>query len=308
MSIDPNNLSQTAVLTFSEEFDGNALDLSRWNTAYPWSAANGGTNTANAEEQWYVRADYAPTAGLGVYEVRNGVLEINAMPTPRDHQKNVDGYDYVSGMINTHGTFSQTYGYFEMRADIPEGQGLWPAFWLLQDDLTWPPELDVMEVIGSSPDDVITSVHFEDGGNKLLNKVTTIPGVSDGMATFGMDWQPDEIVWYVDGVEVFRAATPEDMHDPMYLLANLAVGGTWPGSPTAESIPATLSIDYIRAYAERPEGTTPPAPVEPVVEEEEPVVAETPAPAPVEPVEEEEPVVAETPVQVDRMSDWLDRL
>lgn len=299
MSINPNNLSETATLTFSEEFNGNALDGAVWNTAYPWSAANGGSNTANQEEQWYINADYGPTAGLGTYVVRNGQLEINAQPTPQAYREHVNGYDYTSGMINTHGTFEQTYGYFEMRADIPGEQGMWPAFWLLNTNLSWPPEIDVMEVVGGSPDHLITSVHWDDNGHKMTNKSTHYPGLSDGMQVYGVDWQADTITWYLNGQQVHQVGTPADMHDPMYMLANLAVGGSWIGSPDGTTqFPATMAIDYIRAYSEMPaDGSRGPGTLDPVIEEPvEKPVAEAPVQPPVEETPVDETPVAEIPV------------
>jgi beta-glucanase (GH16 family) len=269
MSIDPNNLSGTATLTFSEEFNGNSLDASVWNTAYPWNAANGGTNLSNKEEQWYINSNYGPTAALAAdtYQVKDGMLHIKAQPTPSGYKQHVDGYNYTSGMITTHDKFEQTYGYFEMRADIPSGKGMWPAFWLLQPG-NWPPEIDIMEVIGSRPDHLETFVHYSDGGHQRQGNTTYYPGLSDGFQTYGVNWQADTITWYLNGKEVFKVNTPADLHDPMYMLVNLAVGGSWPGSPDANTqFPATMSIDYIRAYSELPEGMVPP-PVVPDAEDE----------------------------------------
>ncbi|HSP25833.1 MAG TPA: glycoside hydrolase family 16 protein [Saliniramus sp.] len=288
MSINPNNLSGTAKLTFSEEFDGNSLDSSVWETAYPWNAANGGTNDSNKEEQWYINSNYGPTAALAAdtYQVEDGMLHIKAQPTPSQYKQDVNGFDYTSGMITTHDNFEQKYGYFEMRADIPSGKGMWPAFWLLQPN-AWPPEIDVMEVIGDKPDELQTTVHYSDGGNKMLNETTYYPGLSDGFQTYGVNWQADTITWYLNGEKVHEVETPADLHDPMYMLVNLAVGGTWPGSPDGNTqFPATMSVDYIRAYSELPEGMAPPVSVP--EEEVEEVVAEV-----VDEVVEENPVAEE---------------
>ena len=84
----------------------------------------------------------------------------------------------------------------------------------------------------------------------MLNKSTIVQGMTTGFHTYGVDWQKDKITWYFDGGKVYETATPAGMDKPMYMLANLAVGGEWPGSPDATTkFPATLEIDYVRAYA-----------------------------------------------------------
>lgn len=257
MAIDPNNLAGTATLTFSDEFRGQALDTAKWGTGYPWGAANGSTNTSQGEAEWYINADYAPTANLQTYTVHDGVLDIKEAPADAATQSLINGYHFTSGMVNSEKSFSQAYGYFEMRADIPAGQGMWPAFWLLQEGGAWPPELDVMEVVGSSPNSLVTSVHWDQNGHQFVNKATEVSGLSSGgMHTYGVDWQPDTITWYLDGKQVYEAPTPADMHQPMYMLANLAAGGQWAGQPDGST--NHMLIDYIRAYSEMPGGGTPP--------------------------------------------------
>jgi beta-glucanase (GH16 family) len=156
---------------------------------------------------------------------------------------------YVSGEVNTVHSFSQTYGYFEMRAELPKGQGFWPAFWLMPTDGSWPPELDAMEVLGSNTTALVTSVHSAaTGAHTTTNLFTTIPDASAGFHTYGVDWEPDHITWYFDGQKVFQTATPADLNKPMYMIANLAVGGYWPGNADGTSS-AQMQIDYIRAYA-----------------------------------------------------------
>lgn len=253
MAIDPKNLSGTANLTFSDEFNTFNYWNGRsgaWDTGYPWTDVNGGTNTGNAEEQWYVNANYAPTASLGTYSAQGGIMNIRAAPTPAAMQSDVNGYAYTSGMITSFHSFSQTYGYFEMKAKLPAGQGLWPAFWLLPTDLSWPPEIDIMEVVGSAPNQLVNSVHFDAGGHQMKNTISILEGMTTGFHTYGVDWQRDKITWYFDGAKVYETATPAGMDKPMYMLANLAVGGDWPGSPDGTTtFPATLQIDYIRAYS-----------------------------------------------------------
>jgi beta-glucanase (GH16 family) len=131
-----------------------------------------------------------------------------------------------------------------MRAELPQGKGLWPAFWMLPKDDSWPPEIDVVESIGD-PSRVYMAAHSKYGKSDGAEARIT-PNI---FHTFAVSWDRGDLIWYIDGSEAGRMATPDDMHKPMYMLANLAVGGNWPGSPDASTrFPAKLMIDYIRAY------------------------------------------------------------
>lgn len=261
MTIDPNDLTRTATPTFSENFD--AFDT--WNGTTGLDTVGGpqwstkvrpaGTLPYNDEVQYYVAGG---TAGLAnPFGVADGALTISAAPAAPGVQDSLDGQTYTSGMISTHHAFSQTYGYFEMRAELPAGPGLWPAFWMLPEDGSWPPELDVMEMIGSQPNTLRTTVHSQVSGDQqvdathYLNEANvTVSDMTSGFHTYGVDWEPDTITWYFDGRAVFGAPTPADLDRPMYMIANLAVGGAWAGDPDASTpVPARMTIDYIRAYA-----------------------------------------------------------
>ncbi len=264
MTIDPKNLAATATLTFDDEFNTFSMwngTSGTWQTSYPWSPASGGTNAPNHELEWYINPAYAPTSSVNPFSDTNGVLTIEAKPASATIQS-ITGLPYTSGIITTDHSFSQTYGYFEMRAQLPTGQGIWPAFWLLPVDQSWPPEIDVMEVIGSSPNELNTTVHY--GNNQATGFVVNEPGMTTGFHTYGVDWEPDYITWYFDGNAVSKTPTPAGMNKPMYMLANLAVGGDWPGAPNSTTpFPADMKIDYIRAYSSVPGGGTTPPPVTP---------------------------------------------
>jgi beta-glucanase (GH16 family) len=202
----------------------------------------------NKEVQLYVDPDFAPGGGpplrLDPFAVQNGTLSITFQPTPANLAPRLGGFKYVSGLITTQPSFAQQYGYFEMRAKLPRGKGVWPAFWLLPADLSWPPEIDIMESVGD-PSKVYVTYHSK--ATKLEGKEIAVS--PDDFHTYGLSWDKDQIAWFVDGKEVRREATPADLHRPMYLLANVASGGDWAGVPDASTpLPARLTIDYIRAY------------------------------------------------------------
>ena len=274
-AINPNNLSATATLTFSEDFS-KGLDL--WNgtsgldTRPGWAMwpqfDAGFTQTGNGEKGRYIQPSYAPTAAANPFSVSNGVLTISANPTPSNLLQYTDNLPYTTGWIDTYHEFSQTYGYFEMRAQLPAGQGTWPAFWLLPENGSWPPEIDGMESVNGnnvdyttvhstvSGDSELASNHFKSGAG------TNEPGMTSGFHTYGVDWEPDKITFYFDGKEVYQTATPADLKgQPMYMIASLGIGGYWPGNPTSsESWPQQMKIDYLRAYSSAPGAVSPPPP------------------------------------------------
>ncbi len=189
----------------------------------------------------------AGDTGMGAldpFSIDRGVLEITAQPTPANAMMAAENYPYVSGLISTQPSFAQTYGYFEMRAELPRGKGLWPAFWMLPKDDSWPPEIDIVESIGD-PSRVYMTAHSKRGKSASIEARVT----PNAFHTFAVSWDPQQLIWYIDGGEAGRVPTPRDMHKPMYMLANLAVGGNWSGPPDASTrFPAKLMIDYIRAY------------------------------------------------------------
>lgn len=237
--------------TFTDGFDGFSAsptgvepgsEAPVWHTTYPWGSR---TISVNHEAQYYSDA----SVGVDPFRIVSGILEITAAPAGAGVTL-PGGLAYTSGLITTHSTFAQRYGHFEMRAQLPTGAGFWPAFWLLKTDGTWPPEIDVVEAFGRDTQTVYTAMHSgAAGAHTQVGSTIPVADYSNGFHTYGMSWRPDVIRWFIDGTEVFQAATPADMHVPMYMLANLAVGGqgSWPG-PTDGTSSATMRIDYIRAY------------------------------------------------------------
>lgn len=180
--------------------------------------------------------------------------------------------DVTSGRITTLGAFAQTFGRFEARMKIPAGQGLWPAFWMLGADIDahpWPAngEIDVMESVADDPGTVYGSAHgpgFVDPG---LSEGYQLPGgarLADDFHTYAVEWTPARIDWFLDDTRYYSitrsAMKPGEtwvFDHPFYLLLNLAVGGTWPGSPDdSTAFPADLLIEHVRVY--RAVGTSSP--------------------------------------------------
>jgi beta-glucanase (GH16 family) len=239
-------------LTFSDEFNTLSLHengVGTWDPKFSWAPDKG--STLNTDElQWYVNPAYAPTASANPFSVNNGVLTISAEPTTDAMKWMLDGHDYTSGLLTTHSTFSQTYGYFEMRAEMPDGeQGAWPAFWLLPEDGSWPPELDVVEMRGQDPNTVNVTAHTNETGQHTMETTPVQVASTAGFHTYGVLWDKNNIIWYFDDVAVANATTPSDMNKPMYMLVDLAVGGVAgaPGDSLKDG--AQLKVDYVKAYS-----------------------------------------------------------
>lgn len=225
-------------LVFEDNFAGNKLDSKKWSTCYFWVSDGGGcTNGANKELQWYQPDDVI---------VDNGTLRL------RSQRRQMKKYEYTSGMISSHDKFSFKYGYTEMRAKMPKGKGLWTAFWLASQQKKWPPEIDILEHLGAQPRRAYMNVHYGTSRNhkyKISNWVGS--DYSAGYHTFAVQWSPEQIVWYIDGIERKRFEDVKNIPDqPMYVLANLAVGESWIKTPPDRTtpFPSNLEIDYIKVW------------------------------------------------------------
>src|SRR6185312_2776432 len=244
--------TQLGALTFDDEF--NSLSLfdgasGTWTPHYWYGGIGAYTLTGNNELQLYTAPGFTGSGttdlGLNPFSISGGVLDIHAQTVTAAQSAAMWNYKYSSGVLTTHDTFAQTYGYFEMRAELPANDGgAWPAFWLVPADGSWPPELDIMEQLSGSPNVAYTTSH-SGASNTAVGAANYIPDPS-GFHTYGVLWTPTELAWYVDGVEVFETATPSDMDKPMYMIVNMAVGG-WSGTPDWTS--ADMAVDYVRAYA-----------------------------------------------------------
>ena len=252
-------MTTAATLTFDDEFNSLSLwngTTGTWDTTAQYATWNGSgfSLPSNGEQEWYINSNYGPTSSVTPWTVNNGIMTLTAAPASAAISSQIGGYQYTSGSINTSQSFSQTYGFFEMRAELPAGQGLWPAFWLLPENGQWPPEIDAMEMLGNNPGTYYTSIHSGTAANEVnAGQADNVGDTSTGYHTYGVDWEPDYITYYFDGKEVYQVATPSDMNTPMYMIANLAVGGAWPGNADASTpFPANMDINWIRAYSSMP--------------------------------------------------------
>jgi beta-glucanase (GH16 family) len=230
-------------LVWSDEFDGATLDATKWTVDL---GSDFGTGQQDYDTD---RPDNVSVTG--------GQLALTA------RQESYSGHAYTSGRIETNAHFAQAYGRFEARIRVPEGQGMWPAFWLLGNnygDVGWPAcgEIDVMEVRGAEPTTAVGSLHGP-GGNNLTGAYTLPAGakLSDDFHTFAVEWEPGVVRWYVDGAlyETRTASTlprsqPWVFDHPFFVILDLAVGGQFGGEASASTpFPQAMQVDYVRIYA-----------------------------------------------------------
>jgi beta-glucanase (GH16 family) len=241
-------------LVWSDEFNqpnGSAVDESKWVVEV------GGKGWGNRELEYYTSRpeNLFIRDGKLVIEARRENFAIPGGPTRQ----------YTSARLKTAGRFSQQYGRFEARIKIPSGQGMWPAFWMLGENIgevAWPAcgEIDIMENIGKEPSTIHGSIHGPGYiGNAGLQVPYTLPGkhrFADDFHVFAVEWEPNAIRFYVDD-DLYVTRTRADLRrewtwvfdHPFFLVLNLAVGGQWPGNPGATTVfPQDMLVDYVRVY------------------------------------------------------------
>ncbi len=237
---------------FGDEFTGTSLDATKWNTAYQW----GSDLVINEEEQYYVDSLVDPDFGFDPFSFDGDALIITATETPAELSNRANGQSYLSGAITSATKFTTTYGYIEMRAKMPEGFGLWSGFWMLGADFVdLKPQLFIAEHDGGKPNSVFHNYNYHDAEGNLRSpgqwEVSTENATTE-FHTYGVRWEEQLLVFYIDGMPKYRIEGENVASQAMYLIANLAVGGVWPGSPQSSTqFPTELHIDYIRAYSKR---------------------------------------------------------
>jgi len=245
-------------LVWSDEFNGangSAPDSTKW------TYDTGGKGWGNNELECY-------TNQLQNAQVQGGNLVITAMQgsvTCSDGTSN----NYTSARIKTQGLFSQAYGRFEARIKIPQGQGMWPAFWMLGNNITsvgWPTcgEIDIMENIGREPGTVHGSLHGPSTTSRTSDATAafSLPAgqnFADDFHVYAVEWQPGTISFFVDS-NLYETVTQSQwptggtwvFDHTFFIILNVAVGGTWPGSPgnTTQFLQQML-VDYVRVYTKQ---------------------------------------------------------
>lgn len=238
-------------LTWHDEFDGpngTAPDSTKW------TYDTGGGGWGNQEREYY-------TNDLANAQQTGGNLLITATPNGASSQTCWYGTClYTSARLKTQGLFFQAYGRFEARAKMPFGKGLWPAFWMLGENINtvnWPAcgEIDILETIGTDITNNHGSLHAPNYNPTGQTGLPNGAKFSDAFHTFAAEWDPGEVRFYVDDVlyetqdqSGVGSGTWEFDH-PFFLLLNVAVGGTWPGDPdSTTTFPQTLEVDWVRVY------------------------------------------------------------
>jgi beta-glucanase (GH16 family) len=251
-------------LVWSDEFDdpaGTPPDPGIWRPEIGDGLLNGNPGWGNGEFEYYTdQPENASTDG-------EGNLTITARAVDPQNSNLMCWYGpckYTSARLITWGSLEFAFGRVEARLKLPQGQGLWPAFWMLGTDLDavgWPQsgEIDIMENIGSEPGTAHGTIHGPgySGGSGIGESYDLSGGnFSDDFHIFAIQWTPDEISWYVDN-KTFLTLTPENIpsgaqwvyNHPFFIILNLAVGGNWPGAPDeTTTFPQTLMVDYVRVY------------------------------------------------------------
>ncbi|WP_445715877.1 glycoside hydrolase family 16 protein [Flavobacterium sp.] len=233
-------------LVMQDEFD---VDGAPNSTYWSYDIGTGNNGWGNNESQYY-------TSRPENVVVENGMLKITA------RQELYMGSNYTSARILTKGKVEQKYGRIEARIKCPLGQGLWPAFWMLGDDIDevgWPNcgEIDIMEYLGSNPTTAFGTVHgpgYSGGQSISKNFTLTNSRFDTDFHIFGIEWGEDYINYYIDD-KLYNQITPEDVpgewvfNKPFYIILNMAVGGNLPGSPNSETtFPQEMLVDYVRIY------------------------------------------------------------
>ena len=228
-------------LIWQDNFDGTSLNELFWN----FDIGNGCPNCGwgNNELQIYTKKNYT---------AKNGLLTIIAK---------LEDSVYTSTRITTKNKFSFQYGTIKMRAKLPIGNGVWPAFWMLGyniDTAKWPQcgEIDIMEYVGKEPNTIYTSLHTPQSfGNTINTKKTKITSIEDGFHIYTVNWTRNKIEFFIDNKWVYTFA-PENktekvwpFNKPFYVLLNLAIGGNFGGPEVDNTIfPQKFVIDYIKVY------------------------------------------------------------
>ena len=230
---------------FADDFAGDQLNQDSWVTCYDWND-DGCTNAGQHELEWYQPQQVSESGGA---------LLLSARKTPT-WGSDQELHSWTSGMVSTGRSywdgqprFTLTYGYIAAAIQLPSQSGMFPGFWLMPSgSRSTPPELDIMEGIGSA-DTIQMTLHWAGAGGADVHSAGRYGPVdyTTGYHVFAVDWEPHSVTWYIDGVERYQVTdTARIPKVPMEILLNLAVG--YPRTPPAGVTSATMKVDWIRAW------------------------------------------------------------
>ena len=277
-----HDLSQTAYFmdkftqVFNEDFTGSQIDSSKWHTGLTW----GDTKIINGEQQYFVNTQDQPGFGYDPFKFTGETLIIEAVETPAEfadslppvcEEEDPFGKErclYLSGALSSHDKFGMTYGYVESRMKVGGDPGMLSSFYLYH---RYPgtgkqyhaPEIDIIEYLGENPfgdEDAFQTYHFADVNDQSIRSAPTMSyknptgeKYDEDFHTFGVLWEPQLVIWYIDGKEIKRLSGPQVARQQMNIVTYLVAGSAWAPTPPADSVfPLQFEIDYIRAY-QRPE-------------------------------------------------------
>jgi beta-glucanase (GH16 family) len=243
-------------LVWQDEFEGEEIDDSKWSFDLGDGCDRGICGWGNNELQYYT--DSPENA-----YVSNGRLVIKAK---RELPLYLGQYQYTSARMVTKNKGDWTYGRMDVRARLPEGQGLWPAAWMLPTDNVygiWPKsgEIDIVELVGSKPDEVLGTIHYGHDYHRFVSSYYQLDSLTfkDDYHVFSALWNEDCIQFMVDGKKygeprtrssVLPTTWPFDQR--FHMILNIAVGGNLPGNPTPQTLfPQVMEVDYVRVYQEK---------------------------------------------------------
>ncbi len=260
-------------LVFEDDFNGDSIDTARWNTQLVW----GDETIINGEQQYFVNTQDQPDFGYDPFKISDSILTIEATPVPDELQGKLpdicnttdeSGKErclFLSGALSSHDKFNMTYGYVEGRMKTSGAYGALSSFYLYH---RYPgngvnlhaPEIDIVEYLGENPfgdEDAFQTYHFADVNTGETRSAPTMNYknptgelFSDEFHTYGVLWEPQLVIWYIDGVEIKRLSGPQVSRQGMNIVTYLVAGSGWAPTPDveADTFPLQYEIDYIRAW------------------------------------------------------------
>ncbi|MEE9321430.1 MAG: family 16 glycosylhydrolase [Granulosicoccus sp.] len=277
--VQQNDLTNTAYfldefdLVFEDDFDGTSIDENKWNTQLTW----GDTKIINGEQQYFVNTQRDANFGYNPFNIQDSTLTIEAIATPPAQTNNLPpicdepdplGYDrcsFLSGALSSHDKFGMTYGFMEGRMKVSGAAGALSSFYLYH---RYPgtganrhaPEIDVVEYLGENPygtEDAFQTYHFADVNTGEIRSAPTMNYknptgelYADDYHTYAVLWEPQLVIWYIDGKEIKRLSGVQVSRQQMNIVTYLVAGSGWAPTPdvNADIFPLQYEIDYIRAY------------------------------------------------------------